>query len=402
MPDKKTREARDAARISKSYKDIISVETGGKGNPYYYGGSGGISQLERDARESEKELDRKVAMAAKIKKAMDHGLLTPEQAHQEKVKAGLVATDGRGQSINLTEGPQGSPAYNLLVQEIAQEGDDERRIQMIGQLANIEAAMKQTGSSTLTIPTLPRREKRPDDTKDAVFNKLLEKLVDNVTKEPEKYDKVKDFGSMLEMMKNYNDMISPSEGADDILENIKKYRDAGFIKNEATSIEEKKLDLEKEKINHEYDFKKMQMDSEGKRTENLMKIGTDVASSLLESIVDVKGRKGAQPESRVDDSQFARDNLSKASSAVDMFQAPCVKCKSNIEVTNVNEARNLKCPGCGQPYFLDSKNKQLLMIEDSEPAAPQPSAPQNGLQKVESPKEVPKAPPVLTRGSKPI
>ena len=73
---------------------------------------------------------------------------------------------------------------------------------------------------------------------------------------PQEYDKVKDFGSMLEMMKNYNDMLSPSEGSDDILENIKKYKEAGFIQDKSITIEEKRLELEKEKVNLEYDFKK--------------------------------------------------------------------------------------------------------------------------------------------------
>jgi len=401
MTDKKTKESREQARINKQYKDIISIETEGAGNPFYYGNSNpaDINSLDMLRKEKEKSITSKVELALKIKKMEESGLFTPGDILQAKRDAGL-APQTTGVPIQQTI--NSSPTIVMLQNEIAQEDDPDVRISLIQTLAQVQTAMQSTGGAPITIPPINRR-KRPEEssTKDKVFDKMLEAMVMKMNKEPEKYDKVADFKSMLTALKDYNEMLSPSEGADDILDNIKKYKDAGFIKNDATSIEEKKLELEKEKITHEYDFKKMQLENEGKRTENLTKIGTDVASSLLESIVDVHGRKGQQPESRAADSQFAKDNLNKASSSVDMFQAPCINCKSNIEVTNVDQPRNIKCPGCGTPYYLDSKNKQLLVVEDAEPAAPPPTAQGNGLQKVTSPTETQKTPPVLPRGTKP-
>ena len=393
MVSKIKKEARDQSRINKKYNEIIALDSSGEGNPWYYGGGSGTSRLEQDARESEREIDRKVSILAKIKKAEEHGIFTPQQAMNEKRKHGLLPTDGSS-SIALTEQPQQSASYRLLIQEIAQEEDDDTRIQMIQSLSNIEVAMKQTGNAQINIPTITRRKKGEDkSTKDVVFEKMIEAMMLRFNEKPQEYDKVKDFGSMLEMMKNYNDMLSPSEGSDDILENIKKYKEAGFIQDKSITIEEKRLELEKEKVNLEYDFKKTQLENEGKRTEQITKIVTDVATSLLEAVVDVRGKKG-QNEPRTQDSSFARDNLNKAASAVEMFQAPCVGCKGVIEVTNVNQARNISCPSCGQQYYLDSKNKQLMTIEEQKPEPPPDTAESNGLTKTETPKEIPRTNPL--------
>lgn len=391
--NKAKKESREQSRINKKYNEIISLDSGAENmNPWYYGGSGGTSQLEHDARESEREIDRKIAIMAKIKKAEEHGVLSPQQAIVERKRYGLATTDGG--LVPLTQLPQQSAAYNLLVQEIAQEEDDDTRIQMIQSLANIEAAMKQTGNAQINIPQITRRKKGEEkSTKDVVFDKLLEAMILNMNKEPEKYDKVKDFGSMLDMMKNYNEMLAPGEGSDDILDNIKKYKEAGFIKDNASSIEEKRLELEKDKITMEYDFKKTQLENEGKRTEQITKIGTDVATSLLEAVVDVRGKKGGQAEPRSQDSSFARENLNKAATSVEMFEAPCVGCKGRIEVTNVNQSRNISCPSCGQQYYLDSKNKQLMTIEEQKAEPPPGTSQSNGLEKVDPPKEIQRSEP---------
>jgi len=362
MTDKKTKESREQARINKSYKEIISIETDGAGNPYYYGSGNITSQLDRDQREAAKEIERKIGMASQIQKAEDHGLFSKQKADEERKKAGLLI-DNRG--IALGQTVQQSASYQLLVQEVAQETDPGRRVALIQSMANIEAAMKTTGGAQIQIPVLPKRASEASDTKETVFNKLLEKLVDNVTKEPEKYDKVKDFGQMLDMMKNYNEMLSPSEGSDDIIENIKKYKDAGFIKDNMTSIEEKKIELEKEKIQHEYEFKKMEIETGSKKIENLTKIATDVAASFVNAASDIKSGKAGVPQER---SSFATDNLSKASSSVDMFTGNCAKCNGAIEVTNIDQSRNIKCPGCGQGYYLDAKQKQLMIVEEQEPS----------------------------------
>jgi len=210
MTDKKTRESREQARINKSYKEIISIETDGAGNPYYYGSGMISSQLDRDQREAAKDIERKIAIASQIKKAEDHGLFSKEKANEERKKAGLSVESS---SVPLS-GMASSPSYQILLQEIAQETDKGRRAGLIQALAQIEAAMKATGSAQITIPTIPAAvTSGTDDAKDSVFNKLIEKLVDKVTAEPEKYDKVKDFKDMLTALKDYNEMLSPSEGS---------------------------------------------------------------------------------------------------------------------------------------------------------------------------------------------
>lgn len=360
MTDKKSKEAREQARINKSYKEIISIETDGAGNPYYYGSGTITSQLDRDQRESAKEIERKIAIAAQIKKAEDHGLFSKEKANEERKKAGLSVESS---SVPLA-GMASSPSYQILLQEIAQEVDPGRRAGLIQALAQIEAAMKATGSAQITIPTIPAaRSSDTSDAKDSVFNKLIEKLVDKVTAEPEKYDKVKDFKDMLTALKDYNEMLSPSEGSDDIIENIKKYKEAGFIKDNMTSIEEKKIELEKDKIAHEYEFKKMEIETGSKKIENLTKIATDVAASFVNAASDIKSGKAGATQER---SAFATENLNKASSSVDMFTGNCAKCQGAIEVTNIDQSRNIKCPGCGQGYYLDSKQKQLMIVEEQE------------------------------------
>ena len=328
-----------------------------------------MDSLDRAAKQASNMIDHKVAAAYKIKKMEQAGIFSRKDIEQAKNDLG-ISTEGESASKQET-------GYNILSTQLANEQDPEERRRLSHELmiTNVYEQLKgrpmheiQTAVNNLKMSFIePKKtESKTEDFKDRLLLKFIDKNMGEPKSELDNLDK------LTSLIDKVQKLTPQSDSLKEMSENIKAYKELGIIKDPATSIEESKLEVEKLKINKEYEIKDKEIESDKQRTKSLADIGGDVLSSAFEAFGaatnkgDGKGASRSNPAVRQQTLQNA-------------MNATCVTpgCGAKILVTNIDQSREINCGGCGQKYIFDSDQKKLF-VAGVEQSGPETSGPAPG------------------------
>ncbi len=316
-----------------------------------------LSQIQKSATDG---LDNKLAAAIKIKQLEDLGVLSKEDIEKERKRLGL--SDGNS-SLKKQDG---TSAKDLLMIELQNETDPDRRNDLLHTITAVEQ-LEKSGNTTLamSLATRPRAESKK---KTSTFEeKFMERAVSILLEE--KKDPVDSLEKVLDVQKKITEMQPAGKTTDEFISDIEKAKKLGLVRDNAQTENEMKLQIEKLRIDNEYKIEEQKIDADKDRTTSLTNVVGDVIGSALAAAGTAAGSKEPGTGS-VPGRSAVRNDIMQSS-----YEAVCAKqnCGAKILVSNVDQSRDIECGSCGQIYHLDSKDKQLYMIQETPSTATTPS-----------------------------
>ncbi len=313
-----------------------------------------ITQLSEIQKSNTDSLDNKLAAALKIKQLEDTGVLSAEDIEKERKRLGL--SDGSSSTKNKGQ----TSGKDLLMLELQNETDPDRRNDLLHTINAVEQ-LEKSGNFTLAM-SLATRPRAVEKKKSTFEEKFMEKAVSILLEE--KKDPVDSLDKVLDVQKKISEMQPQSKGTDEFIADIEKAKKLGLVRDNAQSENEMHMSIEKMKIDNQYKIEEQKIDADKLRTEALTNTIGDVIGSALSAAGTAASKGGASPTSGI-----VRPETMNAS-----YEANCAaqNCGAKILVTNVDQARDIQCPSCGQNYHLNSDDKKLYMIQDTPAPTSQP------------------------------
>jgi len=321
-----------------------------------------MDSLDRAIRLKNQEIDQKVNAAYKLKKMEQSGMFSKKSMLKAKKDMGIEEDDE-------VAGDTQDSSYGALAAQIAVEPDANKRDALTQQLVilNVYKELKGRPQSEIQVAVnnikgsylqakLPT-ESKSEDFRDKMLGKFMDKMLE------EKKSDSDNFNNFADMVKKVQEFQPKSEGLKEMVENVKGYKELGLIKDSATTIEEKKLDIEKLKVDKEYELREKEITNDSERTKSLVGVGGDILSSVFDAVGSSVSKSG--PGQDRSSPPIRQDTLANA------MNATCVTpgCGSKILITNIDQSREISCQGCNQRYLFDADKKQLFTIQAEEPAA---------------------------------
>ena len=315
--------------------------------------------MDRVIRLKNTELEQKVQNAFKLKKIIASGVYSKKAIENIKKEMGIEEPD------EVSTSSQDS-TFSLLASQIGAEPDADKREKLTHELMilNVYKEMKDKPQSEIIIAVNNLKasftQLSPSQTKSEDFQtKMMGKMMDKFLDEPKsELDNLEKLTKLIEGVQN---ITGKSDGLEEISKNIEAYKKIGFIKDGATTLEEAKLEVEKTKINKEFELEEKKIVAEAERTKSLTNMGGDVISSLVSAVGSSTSKEGKQA---VRSDYGIRDETLK-----NAMNATCVTdgCGAKILVTNVDQSREVKCGKCNQSYVFDANEKKLFLAEAEQP-----------------------------------
>jgi len=314
-----------------------------------------LSQIQKSATDG---LDNKLAAAIKIKQLEDLGVLSKEDIEKERKRLGL--SDGNS-SLKKQDG---TSAKDLLMLELQNETDPDRRNDLLHTITAVEQ-LEKSGNTTLamSLATRPRVESKK---KTSTFEeKFMERAVSILLEE--KKDPVDSLDKVLDVQKKITEMQPAGKTTDEFISDIEKAKKLGLVRDNAQTENEMKLQIEKLRIDNQYKIEEQKIDADKDRTTSLTNVVGDVIGSVAAAGAAALSKEPGKGS--VAGRSAVRNDIMQSS-----YEAVCAKenCGAKILVSNVDQSRDIECGSCGQIYHLDSKDKQLYMIQEtpSNPTTP--------------------------------
>lgn len=318
-----------------------------------------ITQLNQIQKSATDSLDNKLAAALKIKQLEDTGVLSAEDIEKERKRLGLASGSGSTKKSQ-------SSGKDLLIMELQNETDPDRRDDLLHTLNAVEQ-LEKSGNTTLAM-SLATRPRVADKKKSTFEDKFMERAVTILLEE--KKSEIDSLDKVLDVQKKIQEMQPAGKTTDEFISDIEKAKKLGLVRDNATTENEMKLDIEKLRIDNEYKIEEHKIEADKSRTEALTNVVGDVIGSALSAAGAAAGGKGTGTGS-IQSKSAVRNDVMQTS-----YEAVCAKesCGAKILVTNVDQSRDIQCGSCGQTYHLDSKDKKLYMIQETTAAPTTPSS----------------------------
>ena len=366
---KKTGGSRRERTIHEVRGTISDMLKGGKSSSGFDESDEEMDSLDRASKNASNMIEHKIAAAYKIKKMEQAGIFSRKDIEQAKKELG-ISTEGEPAASQ-------DNSYNILSTQIANEPDSEERRRLSHEIMimNVYEQLKgrpmheiQTAVNNLKMSFIePKKtESKTEDFKDKLLLKFIDKNMGEPKSELDNLDK------LTSLIDKVQKLTPQSDSLKEMSQNIKAYKEMGLIKDPASSIEESKLEVEKLKINKEYEIKKEEIESDNQRTKSLADIGGDVLSSAFNAFGAATSKSDGKGVSRSNPA-VRQETLQNA------MNATCVTpgCGAKILVTNIDQSREIKCGGCGQQYVFDADQKKLFVAGVEQPG-PETSGPTPG------------------------
>ncbi len=280
----------------------------------------------------------------KIKQMEASGVFDKAQIDEAKVSLGL-STDAASRGTT-------DQSYNLIMMDLTNEQDPDRRQQLLQTLAMSES-MKKGGMDSATMMMMMNQNRAPAAKQASFQDKMMEKFMDKMMKEPE--SELQNLGKLKDLIQGVQSIVPESNPLQEIKANLEIYKTLGLVQDPSHSIEEKKLDLEKLKMEKTLELEEKKIENEAERTKSLGNVAGDVLGSLFSAIGQAKEGTGSKAPAGPSQ-EFVANSL----------EAKCISenCGGKILITNSKESRNISCPKCSQKYEYKSDTSQLFLIQE--------------------------------------
>lgn len=308
--------------------------------------------IDKVIRDQEKDIDREIVLAEKIRKAELAGV-NPEIIRRLKQRSGVNRLEVPGNTQNVSQFQQ------MLAMKITQAETPEEKtslLQMSQMLTNDAGQV----NNPAFMAAIMGNQSRKTNTESKLNDEIMKKMLDLATQKPEKVDELALFDKMTSIVQKVQGMTASPDTVDDLLKNVEAYKKLGIVKDnsDVNDVEKLKIGLEKEKINKDFELEKMKVEQEGSKYENLSKVGGDVVGSIISAFVTSQDGE--------EQNTSAIDRIKKTATSSNGYKATCEKCKKQMMITDVKNSRTIACPNCDQAYELDGNTSKLYMVTDNQ------------------------------------
>lgn len=313
-----------------------------------------INEYNKIVKSRNTELQQQLANAYEIKSMRATGEFSEQQIQEAKKKLGMEP-EGGTQAIDTT-----SSVNQMMMMKIAEIEDPEKAAQILQTMSMVETMTKAKTDPAMQISVMKMLQGKgstgsKDNEKD-FMTEMMKKMMDNVMNPKSELDNLTKLQTLL---KTSLEMQPKNEPLKETLETIKELKEAGLIGDKKDGIETMKLEVDKLRVDKEYEIKKEEILADKARTESIGTIAGDLVSSAFSAI---GASTGSSKKSEVPKDRYIRDTL----------EAACLGkgCGGKILVTNSAETRNIVCPKCGSNYQYDANQKKLFLLGEESSGPP--------------------------------
>lgn len=350
-----TKQKRNLERRESTVREFRTITSGNKDKKvgYSLGISDQIDDLNKLQESNELELKKKLTAALEIRKMEQTGMFSAESIKQQKIKLGILEENTVSNSNTTTS----NDVINMIMMQIANEQDPDRQLELTKTLSNLQimSDMKNSGGqNNQAIMTMIQNQNRTSVPPKTTFESDMTKLMMKKFMEEPKSE-LDNLGKLKTLIDGVQSLVPQSNPLKEMKDNLKLFQDMGIAVTPGNSIEEKRLELEKVRMEKELSIEERKIDAEAERTKSFADVGGKVLTSMAEAFSSKDSTKPTPPPSP---SQEMLD---------DSLEAKCVNnnCGGPILITNSNTSRDVFCPKCNQKYQFEAKEKKLTMMQQA-------------------------------------
>lgn len=274
-----------------------------------------------------------------------------------RTKAGVISGPGQSSNSNVNQMQQ------MLAMKITNAETSQQKAELLN-MSNMLTNDSGQVNNPAFMAALMGNESRKTKTEEVLMTKVLDKMLDQATKAPEKVDELAMFDKMMTVFEKVQKMQTPPDTVDEWLKNIELAKKMGMVKDvsEQDSVEKMKIDLERTKIEKDFDLEKMKEENSATKYSNISNELGGVIGSVASAWI--ASQEGQEVNTSV------TERIKNSAESSNGYKAICQKCNKQMMITDVKTSRTIACPNCDQQYDFDGSNSKLYMVNANAPITP--------------------------------